>query len=87
MPIDAASESLRVACWHCTSYAGIAPGGNSARCMFRGQPNIQSPLGGCAYFSRVPGADDNLAPPAEFNTGGLSEVWRGMLLAVIAREA
>lgn len=87
MTIDTATAALRRACWHCESYAGLAAGGNSARCVFRGQLHTQLPLGGCAYFSRMPGSDDHLAPPADYHLGGLTEVWRDMLLSALARDA
>lgn len=83
---DAARQALQRACWNCTHYAGIAPCGNSARCMHRGQLHIHSPIGGCVYFTREPGADDRLALPPGFDLGGMSPVWRDAVREVLARE-
>ena len=87
MPTDAATEALQRACWHCCHYRGLTPSGNSARCMFRGQLHIHAPLGSCCYFERVPGSDDCLTPPAEFNCGSLSDAWLEMVREVLAGES
>ena len=85
MPPNAAIEALQRACWNCRHYRDLTPSGNSARCMFRGQLHIHVPLGSC-YFERVPGSDDCLTSPTEFDRVSLSHAWREMVAGAIADE-
>ncbi len=81
---DDATEALQRACWQCHHYRGLTPCGNSDRCMFRGQLHIHAPLGSCCYFERVSGSDDCLTPPAGFDLGSLTEVWRKLIADALA---
>ena len=62
--------------------AGIA-----ARCGRAAEQCTHTALGGCAWFCRVPGADDRLTPPAGWTASYLGEVWREMVAAALATEA
>lgn len=52
-------------CWHCAHFAGIGSSGVHALCHQGGHRHLEaSPLTGCVFFQRDPGADDDpLKPP------------------------
>lgn len=83
-----AIELLRKSCWHCEHYDGLALASGAVRCLHRGRLQIMAtPLGGCAFFTRVPGSDDTLRPPAGFSMAGLGPVRRDEIEAALAWEA
>jgi hypothetical protein len=49
-------------CWHCRHFDGMNPPGVNARCSRPGGNRVRSqPEGGCSFWEREPGADDEPA--------------------------
>ena len=60
-------------CWHCTAFGGMVFGPH-ARCVLVGVSIQASPAGGCAFWQREVGADDEPGPPASARGGVLIAV-------------
>jgi len=65
------------ACWHCTVYGGLDSRRTNAVCWHDAPAvHIRSlAQNGCVHFVRMPGVDDETAPPKEFS-GGDHAGWR-----------